>query len=570
MARRLTTTLGHWFPRPFAGLTRHNLLREAGAGVTLLAIAVPLNIGYAQIVGLSPAVGLYALVLPLVVWALTVSSRQLVASPDAAAAALIASSIGGLAIAGSADYLSLVLAQTVLCGGLFLLAAVFRLGFLADFLSKPILVGLLAGLALDILVGQVAKMLGIPLPAGGEFFEKLVALVTGLPSTNAWSAVIAAGCLVVLLLGRSLAPTVPWALVVLVLATLATTWGGLAEQGVATLGHVEGGLPMLAWPVIDWADWAAVAPSAVALFLVGAGEGLLVSRAYADMRGYRIDANRDLFAFGLANVASGTSGSFAMGSSTARTAALDQAGSRTQFPAIVAAVGATLLLLFGTALLEDVPGPAIGAVLAVAVLSLLGIPDFASLWRRDHAEFLIAGVCFGVTVTFGSIAGITIAFVLALVNLARRAATPDIDVLSLDEYGASSAEGLPPGRTTAPGVIVVRLAAPLFFANGTVFQDAVQRAVASAEEPVQHVVFDMEAVSDVDITGAEAFERLRSWLVEHGIDVRYSRLRHETRDRMERLGLLHGEPVHQSNREALAALGTRPGPPSPGPADPTP
>ncbi|GAA1779400.1 SulP family inorganic anion transporter [Agromyces lapidis] len=573
MPRRLTATLRGWFPRPFAGLTKRNLLREAGAGVTLLAIAVPLNIGYAQIVGLPPTVGLYALVLPLIVWALTVSSRQLVASPDAAAAALVATSIGGLAIAGTADYLSLVLAQTVLCGALFLVAAVFRLGFLADFLSKPILVGLLAGLALDILVGQVAKMLGISVPPGGEFFEKLLALVTGLGAANVWSAMIAAGCLVVLLLGRRLAPAVPWALVVLVLATLATTLGGLEARGVATLGPVEGGLPELHWPVVAWTDWAAVLPSAIALFLVGAGEGLLVSRAYADKRGYRVDANRDLFAFGLANVASGATGSFAMGSSTARTAALDQAGSRTQFPAVIAAVGATLLLVFGTGLLEHVPGPAIGAVLAVAVLPLLGIGDFAELWRRDRAEFAIAGVCFGVTVVFGSIVGIGIAFVLALVNLARRAASPDIDVLSLDEYGASSAEGLPLGRTTAPGIVVVRLAAPLFFANGTVFQDTVQRTVEAAEPPVRHVVFDMEAVSDVDITGAEAFARLRSWLLEHDIDVSYSRMRHETRERMQHLGLLHGEAVHHSNREALAALGARPNPrpnPGPNPGDPNP
>src|SRR6478735_6343125 len=167
--------------RPLAGLTRRNLVTELTAGVTLLAIAIPLNIGYAQIAGLPPTAGLYALVVPSVVYALTVSSRQVVASPDAAAAALVASSIGGLAVAGSADYLTLALAQAILGGILFLLLAVFKLGFLANFLSKPILVGFVGGLALDILVSQIAKMLGVKIDSGGEFVDKVSGLISGLP-----------------------------------------------------------------------------------------------------------------------------------------------------------------------------------------------------------------------------------------------------------------------------------------------------------------------------------------------------------------------------------------------------
>ena len=176
--------------KPLAGLTRRNLVRELIAGVTLLAIAIPLNIGYAQIAGLPPTAGLYALIVPTVVYALVVSSRQLVASPDAAAAALVASSIGGLAVAGSADYATLALAQAIICGVMFVLLAVFKLGFLANFLSKPILVGFVGGLALDILVSQVAKMLGVSIDSGGEFVDKVVGLVTGLNTLNWWSVAI--------------------------------------------------------------------------------------------------------------------------------------------------------------------------------------------------------------------------------------------------------------------------------------------------------------------------------------------------------------------------------------------
>lgn len=542
--------------KPLEGLTRRNAVRELIAGVTLLAIAVPLNIGYAQIAGLPATAGLYALVLPTVVYAVVVSSRQVVASPDAAAAALVASSIGGLAVAGSADYATLALAQAILCGGMFVLLAVFKLGFLANFLSKPILIGFVGGLALDILVSQVAKMLGVSIDSGGEFVDKVSELIAGLGTANAWSVAIAAASVAVLLGGRRLAPAVPWALVVLIAATAAVVLGGLDAEGVDVLGEVPPGPPALTWPIIDWTMWLALVPSAIALTLVTTAEGLLVSRSYGERRGYRTDPNRDLLAFGLGNVAAGASGSFAMGSSTSRTAAMDQAGSRTQLPSLVLAVGSLLLLLVGTALLADIPSPAIGAIVGVAILPLLGVREFVALWRADRGEFVVGAACFLVTLFVGAIPGILVAFVLALVNLARRAANPAIDVLaSTGEPTDSLLVEAPRGELSAPGIIVVRLAAPLFFANGSVFDDAVKRAVRAApEESVRHLVIDMEAVTDVDVTGAESFDALEQWLVQHGIAVSFSRVREDARARLAHLGLLGDHRVFDTNRAAITAL----------------
>ncbi|MBW8872822.1 MAG: sodium-independent anion transporter, partial [Leifsonia sp.] len=278
--------------RPLAGLNRQNVLRESLAGVTLLAIAVPLNIGYAQIAGLPATAGLYALILPAVLYALTVSSRQVVASPDAAAAALVAASLGGLAVAGHSDYITLALAQALIVGGMFVLAAFFRLGFLADFLSKPILVGFVGGLALDILVSQVAKMLGVHIDSGAEFVEKLTGLFGGLGTVNGWAVLISLGSLAVLILGRRLAPSVPWALVVLVAATLVIVLAGAERLGVSVLGHVDAGPPTLTWPVIEWTQWLQLVPSAIALTVVTMGEGLLVSRSYGEKRGYRTNPDR--------------------------------------------------------------------------------------------------------------------------------------------------------------------------------------------------------------------------------------------------------------------------------------
>ncbi|MBW9110046.1 SulP family inorganic anion transporter [Microbacterium ureisolvens] len=541
--------------RPLAGLSRRNLVTELTAGVTLLAIAIPLNIGYAQIAGLPATAGLYALIVPTIVYALVVSSRQLVASPDAAAAALVASSIGGLATAGSADYATLALAQAIICGVMFVLMAVFKLGFLANFLSKPILIGFVGGLALDILVSQIAKMLGVKIDSGGEFVDKVFGLVSNLETINAWSLAISAVSVTILLLGARFLKVVPWALVVLVLSTLLVVLTGLDRRGVDVLGDVPAGPPTLTWPVIDWQMWGALIPSAIALTLVTTAEGLLVSRSYGEKHGYPFRANRDLLAFGLGNIAAGAQGSFSMGSSTSRTAAMDQAGSRTQLPSLVLAAGTLLLLLFGTALLADIPSPAIGAVVGVAILPLLGVREFRELWRQDRFEFAIGAVCFLVTLFIGAIPGILVAFVLALINLAKRAANPSIDVLAADDDAKQSLlEDAAEGATTAPGLVVVRMAAPLFFANGTVFSAAVKRAVTGADDPVKHVVIDMEAVTDIDVTGAEAFASLEEWLDQQGVSLAFSRVRTPTRARLEELGLVSGQTFFATNREAVAAL----------------
>ena len=542
--------------RPLAGLTRKNLVTELLAGVTLLAIAIPLNIGYAQIAGLPASAGLYALILPTAVYALLVSSRQVVASPDAAAAALVASSIGGLAAAGGAAYAQLALAQAVIGGVLFLLMAYFKLGFLANFLSKPILIGFVGGLALDILVSQIAKMLGVKIGAGEEFVGKLQGLVGGLSTINLWSVLISLAAVAVLLGGRRLLPRVPWALVVLVAATVAVVLAGLDRQGVDVLGDVPSGPPRFTWPVIDWAQWLALVPSAIALTLVTTAEGLLVSRSYGEKRHYRTRPNRDLAAFGLSNIAAGAQGSFTVGASTSRTAAMDQAGSRTQLPSLVLAAGTLLLLLFGASLLSDVPSPAIGAIVSVAILPLLGFKELARLWHLDRFEFAVGVVCFLVTLFIGAIAGILVAFVLALINLAKRAANPAIDVLAADDNPTDSLlVEAPPGTLTAPGVVVVRMAAPMFFANGNVFSRAVKRSVTSpGDGVVTQVVIDMEAVTDADVTAAESFHALRAWLTSRGVSLSFSRLRPHAERRLRKLGILIDDPVYPTNRAAVDAL----------------
>ena len=542
--------------RVLPGLTRHNLLREALSGITLLAIAVPLNIGYAQIAGLPATAGLYSLILPSVLFAILASSRQLIASPDAAAAALVASSLTGLATVGSADYIVMALAQAIIGGVMFFACAAFKLGFLANFLSEPILIGFVGGLALDILLSQIAKMIGVPIDSGSEFVDKVVQLVTGIPTLNGWSVLISALAVAVLLGGRRLARAVPWALIVLVLSTVAVVLGGLEALGVSVLGPVQAGPPTITWPSLTLAEWVNLVPSAAALTLVAMAEGLLVARQYGQKRGYRTDPNRDLFAFGAANIAAGVSGGFTIGSSTSRTAAVDQVGSRTQLPSIVAAVGTLLLVLFGTALLEHIPSPAIGAVVGVAVLPLLGIRQFAKLVRLSRFEFAVGVACFLGTLLLGPIIGIVLAFVLSLINLALRASKPAVDLLSANDVPGGSLLPLETGTfVTAPGVVIVRFAAPLFFANAAVFDDAIRKAVEGGRPlGVRCLVLDCEAITDIDVTGARAFEEARSWLTEQGVELHLSRVRPDLVHLLTHFNLQRDSIVFGTNRQALHAL----------------
>ena len=343
--------------RILPGLSRRNWPREALGGITLVAIAVPLNIGYAQIAGLPATAGLYSLILPAIVFALIASTRQLIVSPDAAAAALVASSLGGLAVAGGAEYIQLALAQAIIGGVAFALCAIFRLGFLANFLSEPILVGFVGGLALDILISQVAKMLGVKVDSAADVIPRTIQLVEGLGTINLWAVTISVVSVLILVLGRRLLPAVPWALVVLVVTTAALALFHLDDFGVSVLGPVEAGPPTLTWPMISGAQWVQVIPSAIALTLVAIAEGLLVARRYAEKNGYETNANRDLLAFAGANAAAGVTGGFTVGSSASRTAAMDSSGARTQLPTIVAALLTLLLVIFGTGLLTNIPSP---------------------------------------------------------------------------------------------------------------------------------------------------------------------------------------------------------------------
>jgi SulP family sulfate permease len=544
--------------RILPGLSRHTWPREVVGGITLVAIAVPLNIGYAQIAGLPPTAGLYALIVPAIVFALIASTRQLVVSPDAAAAALVASSLGGLAVAGGAEYLQLALAQAIIGGAVFALCAIFRLGFLANFLSEPILVGFVGGLALDILISQVAKMLGIKVDSAADFIPRVAQLLDGFGTVNVWAVAISIASLTILILGLRLLPRVPWALVVLIVTTAVLTLFHLDAFGVSVLGPIEAGPPTLTWPTISGAQWVQLIPSAIALSLVAMAEGLLVARRYAEKNGYETNANRDLLAFAGANVAAGVTGGFTVGSSASRTAAMDSSGARTQLPTIIAALVTLLLVIFGTGLLTNIPSPAIGAIVALAVLPLLGIRELTRLWQESKSEFAIAATCFLCALLIGPLAGVIVAFILSVINVVRRAAAPPVDVLSNDGTPHAAFHAGQRDRVlTAPGVVILRFAGPVFFANANRFASGVKDAVTAAQpQGGRHLVLDLEAVTDIDVTAAARMAETLEWVRAQGVEVSYSRVRSGVRQLLDHFDLVGDTEIFDSNHTAVEKLTT--------------
>lgn len=537
---------------PLQGLHRKNILRESVAGLTLLAIAVPLNIGYAQIAGLPVTAGLYALIVPTLVYVALVSSRQVVASPDAAAAALVFSSLVGLGV-GQDDFAEMAAAQAILCGLALAIASVLRWGFLAEFLSHPILLGFVAGLALEVFVSQVRKMLGVSKGDSEGFFREVAELIASVPDASLASVLLSVGALAVLIVGRRLLPKAPWALAVLILATLITALFNLEQAGVAVLGAVEAGPPQFGFPTLTLSQWVSLVPSALALALITMAEGVLLSRSYGQQRGYRTDSDQDLLAFGAANVAAGMSMSFSVGSSTSRTAAMDQLGSRTQLPSVVMAGGTLVLLLFGTDVLAQIPAPVIGAVVAVAVLKLFGIREFVGLARTSPYELGVGIICLLGVLILGPLQGLAVAFILSLVNLARRAATPQIDVLGPGEDAAFTEVADQP---TDAGALVVRVTGPIFFANAAATSAQVMSLVTSAGPGANHLILNVEGISDIDATGAEDLRRLLDTLAQHGVTVVFARLRPQLRERLRLFDLADGIRDFPSNRDAVAWVTT--------------
>ena len=569
------------WPTVFSGLrgfTWADFPREISAGITLAALMIPLNIGYAQVAGLPPVFGLYAGIIPLAIFAIFTSSRHVVGSPDAPIAAIMGAMLIGFAPIGDPLRVQYALALALMCGLLFFVFWFFRLAYLANFLSRAVLAGFITGLGIEVLTNQVRRILGASHIVEGSglaaiaeqlhgaiatsvdttgYFVELIALFESIPHANLYSVAIGLGAFVIVRLMKGYAPKAPAALIALILMTVIVAVFGLDQKGVSVLGSLPPGLPSLTLPKVPPADYLRLLPGAMAVVGITLCEALLLVRSCSRKHNTKADGDQVLFAYGMASVASGFTGSLVSGPSASRTAAMDAAGSRTQLSSLVAAAAVALVMVFFTDELAYLPTAALAGVVASAVLNLIEVEELRELWHMRRSEFWVAAVCLISVLVFGPLQAVIIAFLLATIDLLRRASRPGTWVLREAPDGSHFVPEETDHTPDTNGIIIYRFGASLYFANATSFEEEVEKLVAQAATPIKWFVLDAEAMNDIDTTGAEVLHQVLTWLGNRGVTVALSRANQPTSAWLARYHLLEliGENrLYPTNRHAIAAF----------------
>ncbi|ATR84550.1 sodium-independent anion transporter [Pseudomonas sp. HLS-6] len=491
---------------------RHDLQ----AGLSVAAIQIPIAIAYAQIVGLPPHVGLYACILPMIVYALVGSSRQLMVGPDAATCAMVAGAIAPLAMGDPQRLAQLSVIVTVLVGLMLIAAGAARAGFIASFFSRPILIGYLNGIGLSLLAGQLGKVLGFQIEGDG-FILSLINMLQRLNEIH-WPtlAIGVAGLIALIWLPRHF-QRLPAALVTVAIATLAVGVLRLDRFGVAILGAVPAGMPELAWPQTNLAEMKSLMRDALGIATVSFCSAMLTARSFAARHGYAINANHEFLALGVSNLAAGVSQGFAISGADSRTAVNDMVGGKSQLVGIIAALVIAAILMFFTAPLAWIPQAALGAVLLMAGWGLIDVQSLRKIRTLSRFEFWLCVFTTVGVLGAGVLPGIIIAVTLAILRLLYSIYQPTDAVLGW----LPGVEGQVDIRhhedaRTVPGLVVYRFDDAILFFNADYFKMRLLDAVQREHQP-RAVLFDAEAVSTIDVSGIAALREVRDTLKAQGI-----------------------------------------------------
>jgi high affinity sulfate transporter 1 len=527
---------------------REWLVKDVVAGVVLTTLLVPQGMAYAELAGLPAITGLYTTILCLLGYAVAGPSRLLVLGPDSSLGPMIAATILPLAGAKGDPERAIALASmlALMVAAITIVAGAAKLGFIADLISKPTMIGYLNGLALTILVGQLPKLFGFKVEADG-FIGELTGFIKGLAHGEAVAAAAVvgiAGIALILVLQRWL-PKVPAVLVMVVLAIAATSVFGLADRGVSLVGVLPKGFPPLTVPHIRLADLWPLFGGAIGIALVSLADTISTATAFGARTGQEIHGNQEMIGIGVANLAAGLFQGFPVSTSGSRTAVAERSGAKTQLTGVTGAVLIILMIVLVPGLFRNLPNPALAAVVITASLSLADVPGTIRLWRQRKAEFLLSIAAFLGVALLGVLAGIAIAVGLSILNVFRRAWWPYDTVLGRVEglRGYHDIRSYP-GASQLPGLVIYRFDAPLFFANAKTFRDEV-RKFAAAEPAPRWIVIAAEPVTDVDTTASDVLEELDEELNSQGISLVIAEMKDPVRRKIERYGLARTiEPRH--------------------------
>jgi high affinity sulfate transporter 1 len=530
--------------------------------ITVFAVLVPSAMAYGELAGVTPVAGLYVALGAMAMYALFGTSRQVVMGPEATSAIMTAAAVAPLAGGDPVRYAALAAMTAILVGVLALLARVARLGFITDFLSKPILVGYIFGTTLIVIGSQLGKMFGIKLESD-QFFQQVAELISRLDETDLLTFVIGIVCMAALLIMHRISRKIPGPLIVVVLTILLSYGLDWQEKGVAVVGAVPAGLPKLTIPVVSLQDIFSLLPAALALIILIYADEILTSRVFAMKHGQKVDANQEFVAIGMANIGAGLLSGFPAALSGSRTAVSDQMGGKSQWVGLFAVALTIIFLLFFTPLLAPLPTVALGAIIIVASFGLIDLAAFRFLRKVRPAEFWLAVVTALGVLTVGILQGILVAVVLSLVNVIFHISRPHDALLDdVDASGGTVYRGVGDKETalTEPGLIVYRFDAPLVFANAGFFSERLEDLVAAASDGLKCIILDAEAISDFDSTAAEALENLDADLERRGVELWIARANQPLRDLLEATGLtkrIGKDNIYPSVRAAVTEYHSR-------------
>jgi high affinity sulfate transporter 1 len=507
------------------------------AGVSVAAVALPIAIAYAQLAGVPPVYGLYSSLLPLVVYAFLGSSHQLIVAPDAATCAIIAAVVAPLAGQDPGRYVSLTAALAMIAGVFCIAAGLARLGFLTNFLARPILTGYLNGIAICIISGQLGPLFGFSVKPTG-FFRLLWQFFSKLGETHGPTLAVGVTTLVVLLVLARVAPKAPGPLVAVVLGIAGSWVFGFAKYGVRLLGKIPAGLPAITIPAIGGSDWQPLAVGAVGLALISYNSAMVTARGFAVKNRYDLDANREFIALGVANIGSGILRGFAVSGADSRTAVNDSMGGKTQVTGLVAAAVLALTLLFITGPLGFLPMAVLSGVLIKAALGLFDLRALATLQRVSRKEFRLCIITLLGVITVGVLPGVVVAVGVAIVQLLMRESLPHDAVLGripgTNDYHDTA---LHPEAEPFPGLVIYRFDSSLVFFNADHFKARVRAVVRESPAPVRVFILDAETMPYLDTTGAAVLEHVYEDLERQGTTMAIAAAKSPVRGMIDRTGL---------------------------------
>lgn len=519
---------------------RQWLARDVVAGVVLSTLLVPQGMAYAELAGLPPITGLYTSILCLLGYAVFGPSRILVLGPDSSLGPMIAATILPLAGAGGDPKRAVALASmlAVIVGAIMIAGAVAKLGFIADLISKPTMIGYMNGLALTILVGQLPKLFGFKVEAEGLIGE-IAGFVKGLADGEAVAAAAATGIcgVVMILVLQHWLPKLPAVLIMVVAAITATTIFGLGRHGVSLVGVLPKGFPPPTVPDVRLADLGPLFAGALGIAVVSLADTISTASAFAARAGQHVHGNGEMIGIGAANLAAGFFQGFPVSTSGSRTAVAERSGAKSQLAGITGAAVIIVMIILVPGLFRNLPQPALAAVVITASLSLADIPATMRLWRQRKTEFLLSATAFAGVALLGVLPGIAVAVALSILNVFRRAWWPYNTELGrvTGLAGYHDVQSYPAAQRL-PGLVIYRFDAPLFFANATTFRDEVRR-LAKADPPPAWIIVAAEPMTDVDTTAADVLEELDVALNAQGTSLVFAELKDPVRRKIERYGL---------------------------------